>query len=139
MEVKIIPTGGLCNRLRAIATGIAVAERYQSEAIIYWNNSIGLKADFKDLFQPINNKHITLKENQKWIYKIDGTKDYLKRALLLHLLSEQCIFNYSIYRSNSDIYEKLKKQYKNTLLLNQALRSNYMPQSPSIHHVKIHF
>lgn len=117
MEVKIIPTGGLCNRLRAIATGIAVAERYQSEAIIYWNNSIGLKADFKDLFQPINNKHITLKENQKWIYKIDGTKDYLKRALLLHLLSEQCIFNYSIYRSNSDIYEKLKKQYKNTLLL----------------------
>ena len=35
MEVKIIPTGGLCNRLRAIATGIAVAERYQSEAIIY--------------------------------------------------------------------------------------------------------
>ena len=40
MEVKIIPTGGLCNRLRAIATGIAVAERYQSEAIIYWNNSI---------------------------------------------------------------------------------------------------
>ena len=117
MEVKIIPTGGLCNRLRAIATGIAVAERYQSEAIIYWNNSIGLKADFKDLFQPINNRHITLKENQKWIYKIDGTKDYLKRALLLHLLSEQCIFNYSIYRSNSDIYEKLKKQYKNTLLL----------------------
>ena len=110
MEVKIIPTGGLCNRLRAIATGIAVAERYQSEAIIYWNNSIGLKADFKDLFQPINNRHITLKENQKWIYKIDGTKDYLKRALLLHLLSEQCIFNYSIYRSNSDIYEKLKKQ-----------------------------
>lgn len=26
MEVKIIPTGGLCNRLRAIATGVAVAK-----------------------------------------------------------------------------------------------------------------
>lgn len=24
MEVKIIPTGGLCNRLRAIATGVAM-------------------------------------------------------------------------------------------------------------------
>lgn len=27
MEVKIIPTGGLCNRLRAIATGVAVAKK----------------------------------------------------------------------------------------------------------------
>lgn len=26
MEVKIIPTGGLCNRLRAIATGVAIAK-----------------------------------------------------------------------------------------------------------------
>ena len=31
MEVKIIPTGGLCNRLRAIATGVAVAKSYHCE------------------------------------------------------------------------------------------------------------
>ena len=39
MEVKIIPTGGLCNRLRAIATGVAVAKSYHCPSVIYWNNS----------------------------------------------------------------------------------------------------
>ena len=38
MEVKIIPTGGLCNRLRAIATGVAVAKSYHCPSVIYWNN-----------------------------------------------------------------------------------------------------
>lgn len=41
MEVKIIPTGGLCNRLRAIATGVAVAKSYHCPSVIYWNNSLG--------------------------------------------------------------------------------------------------
>ena len=53
MEVKIIPTGGLCNRLRAIATGVAVAKKYHCPSVIYWNNSLGLKADYCELFKPI--------------------------------------------------------------------------------------
>lgn len=53
MEVKIIPTGGLCNRLRAIATGVAVAKSYHCPSVIYWNNSLGLKADYCELFKPI--------------------------------------------------------------------------------------
>lgn len=52
MEVKIIPTGGLCNRLRAIATGVAVAKSYHCPSVIYWNNSLGLKADYCELFKP---------------------------------------------------------------------------------------
>lgn len=39
MEVKIIPTGGLCNRLRAIDTRGAVAKSYHCPSVIYWNNS----------------------------------------------------------------------------------------------------
>ena len=35
MEIKIIPTGGLCNRLRAIATTIAIAKHYNCSLSIY--------------------------------------------------------------------------------------------------------
>ena len=75
MEVKIIPTGGLCNRLRAIATGLAVAKNYHCPSVIYWNNSQGLKADYCELFKPIPQDDVKLIENKQWLYDINGTKD----------------------------------------------------------------
>ena len=70
MEVKIIPTGGLCNRLRAIATGVAVAKSYHCPSVIYWNNSLGLKADYCELFKPIPQDDI--------LRRIDEVKESLK-------------------------------------------------------------
>ena len=70
MEVKIIPTGGLCNRLRAIATGVAVAKKYHCPSVIYWNNSLGLKADYCELFKPIPQDDI--------LRRIDEVKESLK-------------------------------------------------------------
>ena len=70
MEVKIIPTGGLCNRLRAIATGVAVAKKYNCPSVIYWNNSLGLKADYCELFKPIPQDDIQR--------RIDEVKESLK-------------------------------------------------------------
>lgn len=70
MEVKIIPTGGHCNRLRAIATGVAVAKKYHCPSVIYWNNSLGLKADYCELFKPIPQDDIQR--------RIDEVKESLK-------------------------------------------------------------
>ena len=67
MEVKIIPTGVLCNRLRAIAT---VAKEYHCPSVIYWNNSLGLKADYCELFKPIPQDDIQR--------RIDEVKESLK-------------------------------------------------------------
>lgn len=135
MEVKIIPTGGLCNRLRAIATGLAVAKSYHSPATIYWNNSMGLKADFCELFKALSPNGVKLIENKKWLYNINGNKDYLLRAPLLKALFEQTIFNFSIYR-DGEVYSKLKKSYKHSLLLiscypmckNYEIRGMFVPQ-----------
>lgn len=69
MEVKIIPTGGHCNRLRAIATGVA-AKKYHCPSVIYWNNSLGLKADYCELFKPIPQDDIQR--------RIDEVKESLK-------------------------------------------------------------
>lgn len=116
MEVKIIPTGGLCNRMRAIATGVAVAKSYHCPSIIYWNNSQGLKANFSELFKPIGQEDIKLVENKKWLYNINGNLDYLLRWPLLRIRFEQTVFNFSIYR-DGEIYHKLKKAYAHSLLL----------------------
>ena len=70
MEVKIIATGGHCNRLRAIATGVAVAKKYHCPSVIYWNNSLGLKADYCELFKPIPQDDIQR--------RIDEVKESLK-------------------------------------------------------------
>lgn len=116
MEVKILPTGGLCNRLRAIATGMAVAQRYGCRATIYWNNCLGLKADYRQLFKPIPIQGVRLVENKQWLYNVNGNKDYLMRWPLLKVLFEQTIFNFSIYR-DGEVYDKLKKSYARSLLL----------------------
>lgn len=116
MKVKIIPTGGLCNRLRAIATGVAVAKSFNCPSVIYWNNSQGLKADYCELFKPIPQNSVRLIENKQMLYNINGTKDYLIRWPLLKTLFEQTIFNFNIYR-DGEIYNKLKKCYSHSLLL----------------------
>ena len=116
MEVKIIPTGGLCNRLRAIATGVAVAKSYHCPSVIYWNNSLGLKADYCELFKPIPQEDVKLVENKQWLYNINGNKDYLIRWPLLKTMFEQIVFNFSIYR-DGEIYSKLKMSYSRSLLL----------------------
>ena len=95
MEVKIIPTGGLCNRLRAIATGVAVARNYHCPSVIYWNNSLGLKADYCELFKPIPQEDVKLVENKQWLYNINGNKDYLVRWPLLKTMFEKTVFNFS--------------------------------------------
>ena len=116
MEVKIIATGGHCNRLRAIATGVAVAKKYHCPSVIYWNNSLGLKADYCELFKPIPQEDVKLVENKQWLYNIYGNKDYLVRWALLKTMFEQTVFNFSIYR-DGEIYSKLKMSYSRSLLL----------------------
>ena len=116
MEVKIIATGGHCNRLRAIATGVAVAKKYHCPSVIYWNNSLGLKADYCELFKPIPQEDVKLVENKQWLYNINGNKDYLVRWPLLKTMFEKTVFNFSIYR-DGEIYSKLKISYSRSLLL----------------------
>lgn len=116
MKVKIIPTGGLCNRLRAIATGVAVAKNYHCPSVIYWNNSQGLKADYCELFKPIPQNDVKLIENKQWLYNINGTKDYLLRWFLLKTQFEQTVFNFNIYK-DGEVYSKLKNNYSGSLLL----------------------
>lgn len=114
INVYIIPTGGLCNRMRAMSSGIAIAKKHGQKSVVFWNNSQGLRADFNQLFLPVDDYQIEIIENKKWLYHIDNTKDYFKRWLPIHYLYTPT-FNYNIYNNNGKALEISPN--KNNLLI----------------------
>jgi hypothetical protein len=52
-KVVLIPTSGLANRLRMIATTIKLTRESNKKMVVYWDNNVGLGADFDDLFERI--------------------------------------------------------------------------------------
>lgn len=118
MKTSIIPTGGLCNRMRAMATGIAIARHYQSQAYIYWNNCLGLKANFSDLFKPVHENDVLIIENRSWTHDVRNTQSYLLRWPLLRMKYNQIFFNYNYLNSReTDILTQINGKNNNSLLL----------------------
>ena len=116
-RIYIIPTGGLCNRMRAIASGIFLSQQANYPITIYWNNTQGLCADFHDLFLPIQNNQINIIENRKWLYNIEKTCDYILRWPFLHC-TYNVIFNHDKYRKGDFLLnEDEKYTHKNPLFI----------------------
>lgn len=74
MIIKLVPTGGLGNRMRAIASAIAIAQHYQASLEILWNERKGLNANFEQLFLPIDSPTIHVTTNKSWLYNIEFRK-----------------------------------------------------------------
>lgn len=137
-QIRIIPMGGLCNRMRAMASGIFLAQKFHLPASVHWNNATGLKADFQDLFLPINIPNVSVVENKKWTFKILDTKSYLLRLPFLRFYG-QVVFNFSSH-VNGDVLQRIKVGNKRDLLLvtcftmceHYPLRELFVPQ-PEIH------
>lgn len=51
--LTFVPLGGLCNRMRAMASGVHIAKRLDESITVYWNKNTECFADFSELFQPI--------------------------------------------------------------------------------------
>lgn len=104
-KVSIIPMGGLCNRMRTIASTIFLARKYNLIPTIYWNNVQGLKANFNDLFNPIPTNLAEVIENRDWIHRVNCTKDYLLRWPLLKIKYPRIYFKYNLY-TQGDLLNK---------------------------------
>ena len=117
MEISIIPTGGLCNRMRAMATGIAIARHFHSTPVVYWNNSQGLKANFYDLFKKVSNDVIII-ENSDWLHNIKDTKSYILRWPLLWMKYNKLFFNYNMLKKKKrNVLSQINNEDKNLLLV----------------------
>lgn len=138
MELKLIPTGGLCNRMRAIASCIAIAQKKHAHTTIYWNKYKGLNADFEELFFKITNANVLIVEKTEWLYNVNYTKDYIKRFLFYKIIHKQTFYNYNIYEKKEDLTGKIKENSnRSTLLISghpmckdyaETLRNTFRPQ-----------
>lgn len=113
-QIYIIPFAGLCNRMRAIASGVCISQHYGCPATIYWNNSFGLKADFSNLFQPIIIPNVRIEENKRWLFSIGDTRDYLLRWPILKILYHT-FFNFT--PSKGDVTQLIHLGKKQPLLI----------------------
>ncbi|MGL4519136.1 MAG: glycosyl transferase [Phocaeicola sp.] len=60
--ITLIPSGGLGNRMRAIASTLSLASELSADLHIYWFSTWGLKSPFQELFLPIRHPLLTMKE-----------------------------------------------------------------------------
>lgn len=47
------PCGGLCNRMRVIASGLNLAKQYNEKIKVIWRLDKGLNCRFEDIFEPV--------------------------------------------------------------------------------------
>ena len=50
MKLYIVPIGGLANRMRAVASGVALAEKTGRDPVVIWHRDKWLYASFSDIF-----------------------------------------------------------------------------------------
>lgn len=124
MKVFIIPRAGLCNRMRAIASGIYIAKHYNAQSTIYWNWEDGLKADFNDLFLPIDNEISKVVENKNWLYN-----QYNGRRKTLLRYFQSLFFNqfFFAFNANTDgnIFDKIKTNGRLCLCSCHSMAAHY--------------
>lgn len=74
-EITLVPQAGLCNRINAIISAFALCDNHPWVNInIYWEKSRECRADFTDLFQPIDTKNIRMYKLKKFAL-LPGRKD----------------------------------------------------------------
>lgn len=64
--ITLVPIGGLGNRMRAIASGIALSEATQQKLCIVWIKDKGLNCRFDELFYSPKFNDVCIKEHSLW-------------------------------------------------------------------------
>ena len=94
-SLTLIPVGGLANRMKAIDAAVALAQDAQMNLHIIWFKDFGLNCRFDQLFEPLKQKNVTLKE-ANWIDKIiydrPRRKNFYLPRLFQRVLFDACIY-----------------------------------------------
>ena len=135
MNIITIPTGGLCNRMRAMASALSIAKQLHTSTTVYWNKYEGLNASYGQLFMPLEHTDsIKVADNHRWLYNVNYTKDYLLRLPAYKILFSQTVYNYNIYERHTDLTGQLhaKPGQKILLISGHPMCADYASQLSAI-------
>jgi len=60
-SLTFVPLGGLCNRMRAMASSVYIAKKLGCPVSVYWNKNSECFADFTELFLPVGVEDVSVK------------------------------------------------------------------------------
>lgn len=125
-NVYIIPFEGICNRMRAIASGVMVAKKIGSPAVIFWNKEKRCNCWFGDLFEPVVEDGVTVVENRSLINAIPK-RGNLKLPLLLQKIKYSQVVYLFNENTDGDIMSVIKSDADDILLESSASMGDHYP------------
>lgn len=70
-SLLLVPSGGLANRMRAIASAYHLCLRNDSILQVVWFQGWGMHAAFRDIFDPIVAENLKVREATKWDFVVN--------------------------------------------------------------------
>ncbi len=116
-EVSIIPKEGLCNRLRAMVSGINIAKRLGARCVIYWNKTRNCNCRFRDLFEEPHFRDVSVVENRSVLHAIGYKRNLHIPTLLQKMHYDNAIYNFNWNSGESDIFTLIKPTDEKLLLV----------------------
>lgn len=142
MKLTVIPTGGLGNRMLAVAAGYNLAKISNRELEIIWQKDAGLNAAFDDIFE-FNKSWFELKEINKikydLIYELPRKKNFFLPKFIHLFDSRKWLYHYGDKAElmDDDYFENICiSQNKNVVVMscypfykftNQQVRNLFTP------------
>lgn len=106
-HIHLIPIGGLCNRMRVMASVASLSEQNQCHFVLHWNREEGLNAAFHRLFKPISG--LDLKDDTLLSYIAYHQPS--KYNLYLPKLFDKLFRRKAFYDINAERFEQLYKEF----------------------------
>lgn len=91
----LVPAGGLANRMRAVVSAYSLAKITGSHVQVVWFKDWALYSPFKDIFMPINEDIISLREANIFDHLVNDRprkKNFNFFKIPQHLIYERCIY-----------------------------------------------
>lgn len=103
-KIKFVPAGGLANRMRAMASMVALAGEVQKELEVVWFRDWALHAPFKGLFEPCVIPFVQIKEARLMdLFLSDRPR---KRNFWFPKYYQQWYFRHCLYEHQIDALRK---------------------------------
>lgn len=92
-SIRFVPLGGLCNRMRAIASGIYISKKLGCPISVHWNKNSECFADFTELFQPILAENVSVKPYRRsdFYLSLDRKRNIYIPGIIRHFIFDKQI------------------------------------------------
>ena len=98
-KITFVPVGGLANRMRAVASAVALAAKSDSDLSIVWFQDWALNAPFSQLFKPVDRKIACLRDASQLDYALldrPRSRNFHFPLLFQKLFFKSCLYERSI-------------------------------------------